>query len=443
MMRRRACIARGGLQPGKSTLTESLASDGAPGSAAPGSAAPGSAAPGALPRLELRGNQLGPTAGPAVSPRAAPPPRMADAGDERKGNVNVAMKVVVRFDDGETRTWSGMGAWGDGLAERYTAARAGYRPEGAWIWEGDEAAQRAVASIRINDNLTGKSGIRPETWAKEQERLRAADERRRGSPGPAPFATTITVYAKRLDKVTNDPDAAPDEHAPGHVDKEDAGDGTGDEFKAKRPGAGSETEPGTSGVADGARDGARDGKAGGADGGTGTGAKAAAEQQAVSDFEDSIGIDASVETAHGGGDPDGSGDKSGGDKSSGQDQPGGDRDGRMGEDTEIGGTGPGGEDARRDGAGEGSKDGGSGGSEGGSRDGKQGGTDGGMYGGKGKPGDDGVPAGGGSSAWSPSPPSSRGSSSSRCFSARPISPASESEPRPRRSSSSSNPARKT
>ena len=132
---------------------------------------------------------MGPTGGQQGSPRAAPPQRVADTNGEHKGKINAAIKVVVRFDDGETRTWSGEGSWGDGLAERYTASREGYRPEGKWLWEGDEAAQRAVATIRVDDNLTGKTGLRPEAWAKEQERLRAADEKQRGLPGPAPFAT--------------------------------------------------------------------------------------------------------------------------------------------------------------------------------------------------------------------------------------------------------------
>jgi hypothetical protein len=316
---------------------------------------------------------------------------VADASGERKGDVNAAIKVVVRFDDGETRTWAGTGSWGDGLAESYTASREGYRPSGTWIWEGDEAAHRAVATIRVDDNLTGKTGIRPEAWAKEQEKLRAADEKKRGIPGPAPFATEITVYAKRLDKVTIDPDAEPDEHAPGHVDKEDAGDGSGDEFKEQKPG---EQKPGSGGKS-GAEGGTRDGAAGGTDGGTGTGAPTGAEEKELSEFESSIGIDPSVEAEHGGGDTDDRGDPAGGNKPGGQGQAGGAPEGRTGDDTKPGGTGPGGDDARRDGAGQGSEDGGSGGSEGGSRDGQQGESEGGMYGGEGKLGDDGIPSGGG------------------------------------------------
>jgi hypothetical protein len=314
---------------------------------------------------------------------------VADASGEREGRVNAAIKVVVRFDDGETRTWSGEGSWADGLAERYTASREGYRPSGTWLWEGDEAARRAVATIRVNDDLTGKTGIRPEAWAQEQERLRAADEKKRGIPGPAPFATRVTVYAKRLDKVTIDPDAEPDEHPPGHVDQEDAGDGSSDEFKEKKPGSGGKS--GKSGAAVGERE----GKTGGIDGGTGTEAGAEAEQQEVSEFERSIGVDPSVGTEHSGGDTDGHGDTTGGNKPGGQGQSGGDSDGRTGDDTKTGGTGPGGDDAQRDGDGKGSEGGGSGGSESGTRDGNQGGAEGGMYGGKGKSGDDGVPSGGG------------------------------------------------
>ncbi|HWO20238.1 MAG TPA: HNH endonuclease [Kofleriaceae bacterium] len=315
---------------------------------------------------------------------------MAEARGEPKGKVNAAIKVVVRFDDGETRTWAGTGSWGDGLAERYTASREGYRPEGKWLWEGDEAAQRAVATVRVDDNLTGETGIRPEAWAKAQEKLRAADEKKRGIPGPPPFATEITVYAKRLDKVTSDPDAEPDGHAPGHVDKEDAGDGSSDEFKEQKLGSGDKS--GKLGKS-GAEGGRQDGKAGGRDGGTGTGAPTEAEQREVSEFEGSIGIEPSVESAHGGSDTVGRGGTAGGNKPGGQGQLGGDSGGRTGDDTEIGGTGPGGDSARRDGDGAGSEDGGSGGTEGGSRDGKQGGSAGGMYGGEGKAGDAGVPSG--------------------------------------------------
>jgi len=291
------------------------------------------------------------------------------------------------LDDGETRTWSGKGYWGDGLAERYTASRAGYRPDGHWIWEGDEAAQRAIATIRVHDDLSGRTGVRPEAWAKEQEQLRAADDKKRGIPGPAPFATAITVHAKRLDKVTIDPDAEPDEHAPGHVDKADAGDGSSDEFKESNAGPGGKT--GRSG----AQGGRPDGKSGGEAGGTGAGAPIEAEKKEVSEFERSIGIEPSAETERGGGDTDGRGDATGGAKPGGQGKPGGDPDGRAGDDTEIGGTGPGGDNARRDGDRKGSEDGGSGGSEDGSRDGQQGGAERGMYGGEGKPGDDGVPSG--------------------------------------------------
>jgi hypothetical protein len=332
---------------------------------------------------------MGPTGSQQASPRTAPPRHVADASGERKGYVNAAIKVVVRFDDGETRTWTGTGSWGDGLADSYTASREGYRPEGTWIWEGDAAAHSAVATIRVDDNLTGKTGIRPEAWAKEQEKLRAADEKKRGIPGPAPFATKITVYAKRLDKVTSDPDAEPDAHAPGHVDKEDAGDGSGDEFKEKQP-----RSSGTTGKS-GAEGGTQDGKSGGTDGATGTSAPTEAEAKEVSEFERSIGIDPSVETEHGRGDTDGRGDPTGGTKPGGQGQSGGDPEGRTGDDTKLGGTGPGGNDARRDGAGKGSEDGGRGGAGGGSRDGEQGGSEGGMYGGEGKLGDDGVPSGGG------------------------------------------------
>jgi hypothetical protein len=373
-------------QPGKSTLTELLASEVAPGLAAPG-------APGTLPRLELGPSQKGPTGGQRAAPRTAPPRRVADSSGEHRGEVNAAIKVVVRFDDGETRTWSGKGYWGDGLAESYTASREGYRPQGYWIWEGDEVAQRAIATIRVHDDLSGRTGMRPEAWAKEQETLRTADEKKRGIPGPAPFAIGITVYAKRLDKVTIDPDAEPDEHAPGHVDKEDAGDGSGDEFVEKK--LGSADKLGRSGAEGGARDGKPGGIAG--DAGTGAPTEAAREvaRRAVSDFERSIGIDPSEETERGGGNTDRRGDTTGGDKSGGSGEPGGDPGGRTGDDTEIGGNGPGGENARRDGDGKGAADGGRGGSESGSRDGKQGGAGRGMYGGEGKLGDDGVPSGGG------------------------------------------------
>jgi hypothetical protein len=318
---------------------------------------------------------------------------VADSGGERTGEVNAAIKVVVRFDDGETRTWSGKGYWGAGLAAHYTASREGYRPQGQWLWQGDEAAQRAIASIRVHDDLTGQTGIRPEAWAKEQEQRRAVDEQQRGVPGPAPFATEITVHAKRLDRVTIDPDAEPDAHAPGHVDKEDAGDGSGDEFKEKQPGTGDQR----------GRAGTEGGPQGGTAGGTGTGAptgaekaeKAEEQEKEVFEFERSIGIEPSVETEHGRGNTDGRGDTTGGDKPGGAGERGGASDGRTGDDTEIGGTGPGGDHARRDGSDEGSERGGRDGSERGSRDGKQGGAERGMYGGEGKLGDDGVPSGGG------------------------------------------------
>ena len=138
-----------GLQPGKSTLTESLAREVVP---VPAQAVPTDTSvapvalgtPDKLPRLELRPSQLGPLGGQQASPHAAPPRRVADSGGEHTGEVNAAIKVVVRFDDGETRTWSGKGHWGNGLAPRYTASREGYRPQGQWIWQGDEVAQRAI-----------------------------------------------------------------------------------------------------------------------------------------------------------------------------------------------------------------------------------------------------------------------------------------------------------
>jgi A nuclease of the HNH/ENDO VII superfamily with conserved WHH len=85
----------------------------------------------------------------------------------------------------------------------------------------------------------------------------------------------------------------------------------------------------------------------------------------------------------------------GGKQPGGEGAPGGDPDGRTGDDTRMGGTGPGGDQARPDGQGKGSEAGGKDGSERGSKDGQQGGSEGGMYGGEGKPGDDGIPSGSG------------------------------------------------
>jgi hypothetical protein len=82
-----------------------------------------------------------------------------------------------------------------------------------------------------------------------------------------------------------------------------------------------------------------------------------------------------------------------GPKPVGEGPPGRDVDGRTGDDTRLGGSGPGGGRARPDGQGKGSDTSSKDGSEGGSKDGQHGGVAGGMYGGEGKAGDDGVPSG--------------------------------------------------
>ena len=244
-------------------------------------------------------------------------------------------------------SWGGNGDWEGPLPATYR----GTRGKDGWEWSVDQGLDVShVSDVRIG--ITKKSkGQTVEQWARSQ----GADH--------------VVVYARSAGEVLIDQEAEKDEHAPGTVDKEDAGSG----------GSG---KVGTD--ADGTAK-AR-GQEGGVDGGTGNSlGPSEKEMEDVADFEKSIGITGEGDDEHT------TGDTSGGNKPGGQGKQGGDPEGRTGEDTSLSGQGPGGEKAKYDGDGKGSEDGGTGGSEGGSKDGKDGGDPDGMVGGSGVEGD-GVPS---------------------------------------------------
>jgi A nuclease of the HNH/ENDO VII superfamily with conserved WHH len=270
--------------------------------------------------------------------RRAPPARVAGA---TRDEPNAVLRVLVYNEAGEViQRWESKGRWEGGLPQKYTAARGGK----GWSWD-----NTGGSTVRVNTNQDGRGGLSVEAWAN------AAGKQ-------------IVVYAHAASDVTFDEDAKESDKAPGHA-RDPMGEGTEDGSKRGSDGNDTETEEKTE---------------------TGT-----EEDERVADvFERDLDIDIDPNDEDLEGEPT-TGATSGGKKSDGEGTPGGDLDGRTGDDTRTGGTGPGGDKARPDGQGEGSEAGGKEGSEGGSKDGQQGGAEGGMYGGEGELGDDGVPSGSG------------------------------------------------
>ena len=283
--------------------------------------------------------------------RSTPPTRVAEATTDEP---NAVLRVVVYNGAGEViQRWEARGRWEGGLPQKYTATRGGK----GWTWD-----NTGGSSVRVNTDRDGRGGASVEAWAKAA-------------------GTKIVVFAYAAGDVTLDADAEASDQAPGHArDPKQGGDGSTARVNPDGKGAG--------------------GGDGSKQGGDGRGAETEAEVEAelsteeddriADEFERDLGID--PDSADPEGEPT-TGATSGGKKPGGEGASGGDLDGRTGDDTRIGGTGPGGDKARVDGQGKGSATGGKGGSEAGSKDGQEGGAAGGMYGGKGKPGDDGVPSG--------------------------------------------------
>jgi A nuclease of the HNH/ENDO VII superfamily with conserved WHH len=334
-------------RPGKRTLTSTL--------------------PSAVPRSGAPDLAIGKTsAAAAAHASAAPPKRVADgdgAKPAKRVEPNAVIKVVA-YAKGKPigEPWGAKARWEGPLPQRYVGTRG---PAG-WTWDNPDAG-----TVRIGSDLHGQGGKTALAWA-------------------GATADRIVIYASALDAVTEAKDAAPDEHAPGHAtDRRDAGDGSSSAAPHAEAGAGhgrdarSPRGPGHSAV--GAPEGTGElGQAPHADAAdvaddhdAGDLGPSEADEKLADDFERQLDI------------------VSDGDDSDDSDDGTEPVQGRAGDDTRIGGTGPGGERARPDGDGEGSEDGGRGGTQEGSRDGEQGGAPDGMYGGEGKLGDDGVPSGSG------------------------------------------------
>jgi A nuclease of the HNH/ENDO VII superfamily with conserved WHH len=330
-------------RPGKGTLTSGLP-------AAPRSGAPDLA--------------IGKTsAATAAHASSAPPKRVADgdgAKPAKRVEPNAVIKVVA-YAKGKPigEPWGAKARWEGPLPQRYVGTRG---PAG-WTWDNADAA-----TVRIGSDLHGQGGKTALTWA-------------------GATADRIVIYASALDAVTEAKDAAPDEHAPGHAtNRRDAGDDSSSAAPHADAGAGhgrdarSPRGPGHSTV--GAPEGTGElGQAPHADAAgvaddhdAGDLGPSDADEKLADDFERQLDIGPAGDDSDDGTEP---------------------VQGRAGDDTRIGGTGPGGERARPDGEGKGSEDGGRGGTQEGSRDGEQGGAPDGMYGGEGKLGDDGVPSGSG------------------------------------------------
>ncbi|HWO21112.1 MAG TPA: HNH endonuclease [Kofleriaceae bacterium] len=236
--------------------------------------------------------------------------------------------------------------------------------------------------MRIGSDLQGSGGKTLEEWAGAN-------------------ADRIVMYAAALDVVTDDKHAAPDEHAPGQhaTDERAAGDGSrsagpvghgndqaGQDATTRHrdhQAVGAPTDADDHGVAP--RD-SHDGDGDGDEDFDGDLGPVDADERLAGEIERQL-VELAAELERQLADdaehwssatPDGE-----------------HHNGRTGDDTRIGGTGPGGERARADGDGEGSDDGGRGGTAEGSRDGGERGAPDGMYGGEGKQGDTGVPAGSG------------------------------------------------
>jgi hypothetical protein len=328
------------LVPGKRTLTEGIP--------------PVPRAWGGEDRAVGHGNaRLGPAAPPLATGggRSAPATRVAEATADAP---NAVLRVVIYNGAGEViQRWEARGRWEGGLPQKYTAKRAGK----GWAWD-----NTGGSSVRVNTDRDGRGGSSVEAWAKAA-------------------GTKIVVFAYAAGDVTLDADAEESDQAPGHArDPKQGGDGSTARVAPDGKGAGG---------GDGS-------KQGGDDRGAETEAEVEAElgadedERLADEFERDLGIDPDDEDLD---DETTTGATTGGKKPGGEGARGGDLEGRTGDDTRIGGTGPGGDQARADGQGKGSETGGKGGSEAGSKDGQEGGAEGGMYGGKGKPGDDGVPSG--------------------------------------------------
>jgi hypothetical protein len=356
--------------PGKRTLTDDLAMPyqaSNAGRAPPPSALQAEPPRSTLPRLDLAPGKAS-AAAAGGSTHAAPPKRVADANAKEP---NAVIKVVA-YAKGKLlgKPWGAKGRWEGPLPRKYTGTRG---PTG-WTWDDPDAK-----TVRIGSDLQGRGGRTVEAWA-------------------GAHADRIIVYATALDAVTNDEEAQQDEHAPGHATgKQGAGDGPPPSVKPadQRPGAGETARDRNHG------DGGTPGGTGGA-GGVGDHEQPShgdaaqgdaigpsdADEKLADDFERELGLapigeDGEASEASEDGAP-GSAGSTGRATSPVR--------GRAGEDTRLGGTGPGGERARSDGDGKGSDDGGRGGSEAGSRDGAEDGDPDGMYGGEGKSGDGGIPS---------------------------------------------------
>jgi hypothetical protein len=376
-----AASSASALAPGKRTLVEGLQPSPRTGGSSDRGTGPADARFGsATPPLATGGSHR------------APPTRVADSTDAAP---NAVLRVLVYDGAGAViQRWESRGHWEGGLPQKYTATRGGK----GWSWD-----NTGGSTIRVNTNKDGRGGSPIEAWAK------AAGK-------------TIVVYAYAGDDVTVDDDAEASDKAPGHArdpqqgrdgsttrvapsSKEAGGDlrtqdrdggarGIGEQGSqqgGKHDGAGLQESP-QSNKHDGAGNQEGQHSKGGLDTDTEEVTEAAlgaeADDRIADAFERDLGIDPGddfesepiADAASGGKTPGGEG------------TPGGASEGRTGDDTRTGGTGPGGNRARPDGQGKGGgsrKDG----SEGGAIDGQQGGAASGMYGGKGKPGDDGVPSG--------------------------------------------------
>jgi A nuclease of the HNH/ENDO VII superfamily with conserved WHH len=291
--------------------------------------------------------------------RRAPPARVADA---TEGEPNAVLRVVVYNEAGEViQRWESKGRWEGGLPQKYTATRGGK----SWSW-----SNTGGSTIRVNTNKDGRGGVSVEAWAQ------AAGKK-------------IVVYAHAVGDVTFDEDASESDQAPGHAkDPKEGEDGSTTRVKPDGKGAeGGDSKSRPGGDSKGVEGGDRMSRDGGEQG-----ASEQEDERIADEFERDLDIDPEAENLE---DEAATGATSGGNTPGGEGSPGGEPDGRTGDDTRTGGTGPGGDQARPDGDGKGSDAGGKDGSEGGSKDGQQGGAEGGMYGGEGKLGDDGIPSGSG------------------------------------------------
>jgi hypothetical protein len=230
--------------------------------------------------------------------------RVADASDDQ---IDAVIKVVVYVGNDVVQQTQMKSVWEGPLPVRYEASKS----NGGWHWNSADAS-----SIRVNTDRHGHGGQPVESWAKRS-------------------ATRIVIYAHSLGDVTQDEDAAKDAMAPGHVDKEDAGDGSTNQYDAKHDGHGDHGSTETNELAGGSR-GADSGIRGGTTGATGSdktpdgvnGKSDSKDDEIADEFEAELGIENE-------GDEEESddevtiGDSHGGDKVGGQGEKGGDVDGEQ------------------------------------------------------------------------------------------------------------------